>query len=239
MIERNTLICGDCLQVMADIEDHSVDMILCDPPYGTTHNVWDEAIPMEPLWEHYRRIIKPGGAIVLFSQQPFASRLVTAGGKLFRYELIWEKTNAVGYLNANRMPMRAHENILVFYDRLPTYNPQFVPGAAYAQISRPPEQERTYGAVNRVDTINDGRRYPRSIVTFPKDRISHHPTEKPVALCEWLIKTYTDPGELVLDNCMGGGSIVVAAQNTGRDFIGIEQDPDYFATASARINGAA
>ena len=228
--------CGDCLELMRDIPDGSIDMILCDLPYGTTKNKWDSVIPFEPLWEQYNRVIKDNGAIVLFSQMPFTVDLVASNYKDFRYEWIWEKLLASGHLNANRMPMKKHENILVFYKKLPTYNPQFTEGKPY--VATHSTHSSNYGKQkDNITTINDGKRYPVDIIKFNNDR-GLHPTQKPVELLEYLIKTYTNEGDTVLDNCMGSGSTGVACVNTCRNFIGIELDGGYFEIAKSRISEA-
>ena len=229
------LLKGDCLELMKDIPDKTIDMILCDLPFGTTKNLWDSVVPFEPLWGQYNRIIKDNGAMLLFSQMPFSSDLVQSNKKFFRYEWIWQKPNAVGFLNANRMPLRAHENILVFYKKLPTYNPQKTPGKPYTAKSGETKTDN-YG---RFDTSwhtanTTGERYPVDIIKFSKE-IGYYPTQKPVALLEYLIKTYTNEGETVLDNCMGSGSTGVACLNTNRNFIGIELDENYFNIAKDRI----
>ena len=196
-------------------------------------NKWDSVIPFELLWEQYNRIIKDNGAIVLFSQMPFTVDLVASNYKDFRYEWIWEKLSASGHLNANRMPMKKHENILVFYKKLPTYNPQFTEGKPY--VATYSTHSSNYGKQkDNITTINDGKRYPVDIIKFNNDR-GLHPTQKPVALLEYLIKTYTNEGEVVLDNCMGSGSTGVACMNTKRDFIGIELSKKYFEIAKNRI----
>ena len=224
---------GDCLELMKDIPDKSIDMILCDLPYGTTKNKWDSVIPFEPLWEQYNRIIKDNGAIVLFSQMPFTVDLVASNYKDFRYEWIWEKLSASGHLNANRMPMKKHENILVFYKKLPTYNPQFTEGKPY--VATYSTHSSNYGKQkDNITAINDGKRYPVDIIKFNNDRCLH-PTQKPVALLEYLIKTYTNEGEIVLDNCMGSGSTCVACVNTNRHYIGFELDPQYYDIACKRL----
>lgn len=221
---------------MNDIKDKSVDMILCDLPYGTTsRNKWDIVIPMEPLWNHYNRIIKNDGAIVLFSQLPFSCELIQAYRKYFRYEWIWEKPNAVGFLNANKMPLRAHENILVFYKKLPTYNPQKTQGKPY-KCKSGNRTSSNYGIFNgdyHTENIN-GMRYPRDVITYAKEQ-GLHPTQKPVPLLEYLIHTYTNENETVLDNCMGSGSTGVACVNTNRKFIGMELEEKYFQIAKDRI----
>lgn len=226
--------CGDCLEVMKDIPDKSIDMILCDLPYGTTRNKWDSVIPLDKLWEQYSRIIKDNGAIVLFSQMPFTAELVHSNLNLFKYEWIWQKENGTGFLNAKKMPLKIHENIEIFYKKTPTYNPQMRKGfKPYSQMSG--RGSSNYGEQIRVQTINDGERYPIDIIEFKRDKEKLHPTQKPVALLEYLIKTYTNENDVVLDNCMGSGSCGVAAINTGRRFIGIELDENYFNIAKERI----
>ena len=230
---------GNCLELMKNISDSSVDMILCDLLYGTTKNKWDSVIPFELLWDQYERIIKENGAIVLFSQPPFDKALAMSNIKLFRYEWIWEKDNATGFLNANRMPLKKTENILVFYKQLPVYNPQKTAGRPYkckqgSGSSNWNYDENQGGHV----TENNGDRFPTNIIKFNRDKDKVHPTQKPVPLLEYLIKTYTNKGDVVLDNCMGSGSTGVACVNTGRRFIGMELDPGYFEIAQKRINEA-
>ena len=225
------LIHDDCLNAIKKIPDKSIDMILCDLPYGTTANKWDVRIDTNKIFEDYKRIIKNRGAIVLFSQPPFNVTLINANKRQFRYEWIWVKPRATGYLNANRMPLKAHENILIFYDKLPTYNPQFSTGKPY--VSKSTGYSSNYGQ-KRIPSVNHGKRYPTDILRF-KIETGLHPTQKPVPLLEYLIKTYTNEGETVLDNCMGSGSTGVAALNTGRNFIGIELDKNYFEIAQKRI----
>lgn len=229
---------GDCLQLMKEIPDGSVDMILCDLPYGTTQNKWDSVIPLDDLWFQYKRIIKSNGAVVLFSQMPFSAFLAVSNIKWFRYEWIYRKPNATGFLNSNKMPLKSHENILVFYKSLPTYKPQKWKGKPYSQKSGN-RTSSNYGVFNgNHHTSNkDGLRYPVDIITFNKE-CGLHPTQKPVTLCEYLIKTYTNEGETVLDNCMGSGSTGVACVNTNRNFIGIELDENYFNIAKERIEKA-
>ena len=227
--------CGDCLEIMKDIPDKSIDMILCDLPYGTTACKWDTIIPFEPLWEQYNRIIKDNGAIVLFSQMPFTAELVHSNLKLFRYEWIWQKDNGTGFLNAKKMPLKIHENILVFYKKLPTYNPQMRTGFKPYKCKQG-RHSTNYGAYEQGHiTESNGERYPIDIIEFKKDS-GLHPTQKPVALLEYLIKTYTNENDVVLDNCMGSGSTGVASINTNRNFIGIELDENYFNIAKERIN---
>lgn len=228
---------GDCLELMKDIPDESIDMILCDLPYGTTKNKWDSVIPLNKLWEQYERIIKDNGAIVLFSQMPFSAELVHSNLKLFKYEWIWQKDNGTGFLNAKKMPLKIHENILVFYKKLPLYNPQMRTGFKPYKCKQG-RHSTNYGAYEQGHiTESNGERYPIDIIKFKKDS-GLHPTQKPVELLEYLIKTYTNENETVLDNCMGSGSTGVACVNTNRSFIGYELDEKYFEIAEKRINEA-
>ena len=228
---------GDCLEVMKDIPDKSIDMILCDLPYGTTKNKWDSVIDLNELWTGYERIIKDNGAIILFSQMPFTAELTHSNLKLFKYEWIWEKDNGTGFLNAKKMPLKIHENILVFYKKLPTYNPQMRTGFKPYKCKQG-RHSTNYGAYEQGHiTESNGERYPIDIIEFKKDS-GLHPTQKPVALLEYLIKTYTNEKETVLDNCMGSGSTGVACINTNRNFIGIELSEEYYNIAVRRINEA-
>lgn len=231
---------GDCLDEMDKIPAHSVDMIFTDLPYGTTHNTWDVPIPLDRLREQYRRVLKPGGTVLLFAQMPFGADLINSNRRWYRYEWIWHKTMPVGFLNANRMPLRTHENILVFYEHLPTYHPQSTPGKPYTAM-RSARATRNYGHFDRALTINEGERYPRDVLTFSNGNNASkiHPTEKPVDLLEYMVRTYTDEDDTVLDSCMGSGSCGVACQHLGRNFIGIEKDPRYFEAARKRIEEAA
>lgn len=228
---------------MKDIPDASIDMILCDLPYGTTQCRWDSPIPLEPLWKEYCRIIKANGVILLFGTQPFTSKLVCSNLKMFRYEWIYEKTQPSGHLNAKRMPMKYHENILVFYKNQPTYNPIKTTGhtrkVSKGQIVLKEEVGKgCYGAQEIGANYDSTERYPKSIITFSNGLMkqkSYHPTQKPVELLEYLIRTYTVKGETVLDNCMGSGSTGVACERTERAFWGIEMDEEYFKIAEKRI----
>lgn len=225
---------GDCLEIMKDIPDKSIDLILCDLPYGTTRNKWDSVIPIDKLWEQYERIIKQNGAIVLFSQMPFSAELVHSNLKLFKYEWIWQKDNGTGFLNAKKMPLKIHENILVFYKKLPIYNPQMRKGFKPYKCKQG-RHSTNYGNYEQgYITKSNGDRYPIDIINLKKD-VGLHPTQKPVALLEYLIKTYTNENDLVLDNCMGSGSTGVACKNLNRNFIGIELDEKYFNIAKERI----
>lgn len=236
MDQNIQLLKGDCLEIMKSIPDKSIDMILCDLPYGTTRNKWDGVIPLNLLWEQYERIIKDNGCIALFGQPPFDKVLGCSNLKLLKYEWIWEKSHATGHLNAKKMPMKKHENILIFYRQLPTYNAQLKPGKPYKDL-------RTEGKVHSSNygkqtsykqNINDGWRYPTDILQFKAEK-HLHPTQKPTPLLEYLIKTYTNENEVVLDNCMGSGSTGIACINTKRQFIGIELDKKYFDIASERL----
>lgn len=230
------LIRGDCLEEMKKLSDKSVDLILCDLPYGvTSRNKWDIKLNTKELFIEYKRIIKDKGILCLTATQPFATELINEGREMFRYDLIWEKSNSVGFLNANRMPLRLHEIILIFYKKLGTYNPQKAEGKAYSVKRKQGFQGTNYGEVNPIDSINITGRYPKSIINISHDKNKLHPTQKPVALMEYLIKTYTNEGDLVLDNCMGSGTTGVACKNLNRDFIGIELDENYFKIAEERI----
>lgn len=233
------LLQGDCLELMKDIPDGSVDMILCDLPYGTTACKWDRIIPFEPLWEQYKRIIKDNGAILMFGSEPFTSMLINSNIKMFRYDLIWDKKKGCDFLNANRKPLKSHENICVFYKKSPVYNKQYWFSKPYAKINGNRIHTTCYGRSHNVDTEStDGIRNPLSILSFARDASRQHPTQKPVALLEYLVKTYTNEGDTVLDNCMGSGSTGVACINTGRNFIGMELDENYFNIAKTRIEDA-
>lgn len=247
---------GDCLKLMQSIPDGSVDMVLCDLPYGITQNKWDSVIPFEPLWEQYRRVAKANAAIVLFSCQPFTSALIMSNPKEFKQELIWKKTQKTGFYNAHKQHLRIHENIIVFYRKPPCYNPKMQNTERKVQIGRVRRNMRednvcgvsfgnvSKGAAQNYRYVETGIRYPTDVLEFSNwngalfgntDKATKHPTQKPVPLLEYLIKTYTNDGETVLDNCMGSGSTGVACANTGREFVGIEKDPDYFVIAQRRI----
>lgn len=227
---------GNCLQVMPRLESQSVDLVLADLPYGTTRCAWDSIIPLEPLWKEYRRLCR--GAIVLFAQTPFDKVLGASNLRDLRYEWIWEKTNATGHLNAKRAPMKAHENVLVFYQSPPTYNPQITHGHVRKVAVKRTEGSPLYGKHDRRGQLYDSTsRYPRSVQVFPSDKNKSklHSTQKPLALCEYLIRTYTNAGDTVLDNVMGSGTTGLAALNLARRFVGIESDPDIFTTAARRL----
>ena len=223
---------GDCLEIMPSIKQKSVDMVLCDLPYGRTRNKWDTQIPLDKLWAEFDRIVKDNGVIVLFAQTPFDKQLGSSNLKLLKYEWIWVKKQGSGHLNANKMPLKRHENILVFYKKLPKYHPQMTKGKAYTAISG--RSSSNYNQQRSVTTINEGTRYPTSILEFKSEK-GMHPTQKPVALCEYLIRTYTDEGDVVLDCCMGSGTTGVASCNLNREFIGIEKEQKYFYLSQKRI----
>ena len=237
---------GDCLELMKEIPDKSIDMILCDLPYGTTKNKWDSVLPFDKMWEQYDRIIKENGCIALFADGMFMSDLMQSNKKLWRYNLVWDKELISGFLNANRMPLRSHEEICIFYKKLPTYNPQFTEGEPLhgmgTKFSQEKNKNNNYGNFDSCNNpsakrTGDTKKYPKSIVKFPRPAscVMIHPTQKPVELLEWLIKTYTNENDLVLDNCMGSGSTGVAAVSINRNFIGIELEEKYFNISKERI----
>lgn len=238
-----TLLLGDCLERMKAIRDGAVDLVLADLPYGTTACRWDTVIPFAPLWAEYRRVCKPNAAIVLTASQPFTSALVMSNPSRFKYDWCWEKTTASGHLNCKKMPMRAHESILVFSFGSPAYHPQKTNGherKTARNVDRSKKLSDCYGSQAGVTSYDSTERYPRSVIKTSTDRQKSrlHPTQKPVALMEYLIRTYTNEGQLVLDNTMGSGTTGVACINTGRNFIGIERDQKYFAVAEKRVVSA-
>ena len=235
----NKVICGDCLEVMKDIPDKSIDMILADLPYGTTACKWDTIIPFEPLWEQYKRIIKDNGAIVLTGSQPFTSALVMSNIKMFKYEWIWGKSKCGSPLSAKYRPMAKHENILVFGKGVIKYNPEMLLGKPYKRDFTPAKLNNHKFGIKGAKTDNKGTRFPDTVLFFQQkwrrqDQI--HPTQKPVALFEYLIKTYTNEGDLVLDNCAGSGTTGVACKNLNRNFILIEKEPEYIDIINKRLN---
>ena len=232
-MELNKIYNEDCLVGMSAIPDKSVDMILCDLPYGTTRNKWDTVLPLDWLWDEYNRIIKDSGAIVLTAQTPFDKVLGASNIENLKYEWIWVKPSGTGHLNAKKMPLKNHENILVFYKKLPTYNPQMTKGTPYTQKSG--RASSNYNPQERVTTVNEGYRYPLTVRKFKSEK-GLHPTQKPVELFEYLIKTYTNDGETVLDNCMGSGTTAIACINTNRNYIGFELDQEYYRASIERIN---
>ena len=242
MLPINSVIQGDCLEKMKEIDDKSIDLILADLPYGTTACSWDTIIPFEPLWEAYKRIIKDNGAIVLTASQPFTSALVMSNPDMFKYEWIWEKSKCGSSFTSKYRPQQKHENILVFSDGKTTYNPQMLKGEPYYRKRKKNQGDKPnnhkLGVISDSETVNTGFRYPKTVIYFQQkwrrqDQI--HPTQKPVALFEYLIKTYTNENDLVLDNCCGSGTTGRACKNLNRRFIQIELDPTYAKIAESRL----
>jgi DNA modification methylase len=238
----------DCLDGMKEISDQSIDCIICDLPYGVLNKQseggkWDNIIPLEPLWEQYKRIIKQNGAIILFAQGMFTAKLMLSQPKLWRYNLIWDKVHKTGFLNANRMPLRQHEDICVFYKKMPTYNPQMIKCEPHKRNHTKGNGEQQnmntcYGNYFQTPTIISDEKYPTSILTFPKPHVKgkiYHPTQKPVELVQWLIRTYSNKGDLILDNCMGSGTTAIAAILENRNFIGFEISEKYAEIANKRV----
>tara|TARA_B100000029_G_scaffold507561_1_gene592457 strand:+ start:1165 stop:1917 length:753 start_codon:yes stop_codon:yes gene_type:complete len=236
---------GDCLELMKEIPDESIDFICCDPPYGTTSIKWDSVLDFNKMWEQYDRIIKPKGVMCLFGSQPFSAQLICSKLEWFRYELVWNKNKCGSPGLAKKRPMKTHENILIFYKNAGgTYNPQMTEGKPFKRKSKNKEgyvgkkNDHGYGLKPRKEFENKGTRYPKSILNISRNFSAQqqvHPTQKPVPLMEWLIKTYSNEGEVVLDNCMGSGSTGVAAVRLNRKFIGMEYDDQYFEICQERI----
>jgi site-specific DNA-methyltransferase (adenine-specific)/modification methylase len=223
----NQLFEGDCLDYMNQIPDACVDMILCDLPYGMTQNQWDCYIPLDRLWEQYNRIIKPNGAIVLTSNGVFTAKLILSQPKMYKYKWVWEKSKPTNFLNAKKQPLRKHEDVCVFYKKQPKYHPQMIPGEPYDKGIRKNQLCGNYGDFEPVHVASEGERYPTDIIyvkTAESEGAVLHPTQKPIELGRYMIRTYTDPGDLVLDNTFGSGSFLVAALTEGRNFIGIEKN---------------
>ena len=237
MVKLNTIYNEDCLEGMKRIPDGSIDMILCDLPYGTTAAKWDTIIPFEPLWEQYERVIKDNGAIVLTASQPFTSSLVMSNPKLFKNEWIWKKQKPTNFYQVKQQPLKEHESILVFAKKRIIYNPQ---GTVPVNIKngRKNKSSNLYSKYDGGDYVQKVGNYPRSILFYPTegDKYRMHPTQKPVSLFEYLIKTYTNKGETVLDNCMGSGTTAIACLNTDRQYIGFELDEGYYKMANKRIS---
>lgn len=238
-LELNKAYQMDCLEGMKLIPDRTIDMILCDLPYGTTQNKWDSVIPFDLLWNQYKRIIKENGAIVLTAQTPFDKALGMSNPKMLRYEWIWKKNNSTGFLNAKKAPLKIHENILVFYKKAPTYNPQGVVKKKKPILNRKSKNGNgngsNYGKSDK-DTLQEYENYPKDVLEFSRDTVDKfHPTQKPVALFEYLVKTYTNEGEIVLDNCLGSGTTAVACENTNRNWIGFETEKEYIKVINERL----
>ena len=230
------LVLGDCLEVMKDIPDGSVDMILTDPPYGTTECKWDSIIPLEQMWEQLKRIIKPNGAIVMTAAQPFTTTLIASNMEMFKYCWAWDKGQGTGHLNAKKQPLRIYEDVVVFYSEQPTYTPQMRTGFKPYSATQGKTKSQNYETQTGAHTVSNGERYPVNLIKFIRDKEKVHPTQKPVALMEYLINTYTNEGETVLDFTMGSGTTGVAARHLNRNFIGIELDKDYFEISKGRID---
>lgn len=244
----NNIFEADCLECMKNLPANSIDMILCDLPYGMTQNNWDSYIPLDDLWKEYNRIIKLNGAIVLTSQGLFTAKLIMSQPKLFKYKWVWEKSKPTNFLNAKKQPLRKYEDICVFYKRQPTYNPQMTQGKPYDKGTRKNQLSGSYGDFEPVHVYSNGERYPTDIIyikTAESEGKVVHPTQKPVALGRYLIRTYSNPGDIILDNAFGSGSFLVAALMEGRNFIGIEknenvalfkkQNIDYMKIAEQRL----
>ena len=227
---------GDCLEIMKDIESGSIDAIITDPPYGTTACKWDSIIDFDLMWEQLNRIIKPNGAIVLFGSEPFSSALRMSNIKNYKYDWVWVKEQGTGFLNSKKQPLKNHEQICVFYKKQPTYNPQMRTGFKPYTCKQGITKTDNYGKQTGAVTVSNGTRYPLNTLEFKRDKLKLHPTQKPVALMEYLIKTYTNETETVLDFTMGSGTTGVACKNTNRNFIGIEKDEKYFKIAEKRFN---
>ena len=239
-VENNSLILGDCLEVMPKISEQSVDLILCDLPYGRTKNKWDTVIPFDILWENYLRVLKPNGAVVLFSDGMFMAELMLSNKKMWKYNIVWDKVLVSGFLNANRQPLRSHEELVIFYNKQPTYNPQKFKGKPnHSKGVSKKNTNNNYGKFEIVDNKEElgDMKHPRSIWTFQKPHPSKmvHPTEKPLECIEYIIKTYTNENDLVLDNCMGSGTTGLGCCNLNRQFIGIEKEEKYFDLSVSRI----
>ena len=232
---------GDCFKVLQDLEENSVDLILTDFPYGVlnSRNEWDKIPNLEPLWREFNRVAKENAAIITTAKQPFTSKLIMSNLKDFKYCLIWEKSKATGYLNAKKIPLVAHEDIVVFYRKMPTYNPQMTEGAPYNKGTAVRDTEAYAKQDKAIEVRSNGSRYPRSVVYFrtAESEGKHHPTQKPIALFDWLVRTYSNSGDVVLDPFMGSGTTGIAAIENGRSFIGIEKMEKYYQIALERING--
>jgi len=235
----NKIIEGDCLDVMPKIPDKSIDMILSDLPYGTTQNEWDSVIPLDKLWEEYERIIKDNGVIALTSQGAFTAKLISSNYKLFQYKIVWIKSKATNFLNAKKQPLRKHEDICIFYKKQSPYNPQMSKGNPYDKGYRKEQFTGSYGLFKSTHVKSEGERYPTDVVYFSTAESEgkvFHPTQKPVALGRYLIRTYTKPNAIVLDNACGSGSFLVSAVLEGRNYIGIELNKEVFLHHSKKMD---
>ncbi len=235
----NSVIEGDCIEVMRHLPNDCIDMVLCDLPYGTTQNKWDSIVPLEELWAEYKRIVKPNGAIVLTSQGLFTAALIMSQPQLFKYKWVWEKSKPTNFLNAKKQPLRKHEDVCVFYDKQPVYNPQMTEGEPYDKGIRKNQLSGSYGDFQPVHVHSDGKRYPTDVVYFKTAESEgevFHATQKPVELGRYFVRTYSNPGDIILDNTSGSGSFVVAALMEGRNFVGIEKNADTELFKGDKIN---
>ncbi|MCG8345539.1 MAG: site-specific DNA-methyltransferase [Chlorobiales bacterium] len=233
----NSIVPGDCFDILPDIADKSINMVLCDLPYGVTACKWDQELDLDRLWPEYDRILAPKGVVVLTAIQPFETKLINSKRKWFRYKVVWKKSRAVGFLNAKKMPLRIHEDVLVFAKRQPKYNPQFSPGKPYVSKRAATARPGVYRNLKPSQTVNTGVRYPQDVVEFSNtcEKVLHS-TQKPVALFEYFIRTYTDEGDVVLDNTSGSGTTAIAAMNAGRQFICIEKNLANYRVSVDRLN---
>ena len=238
MLNINSIYEGDCLKLMKEIPDKSINMVLCDLPYGTTQNKWDSIIDLDLLWKEYNRIIKDNGAIVLTSQGIFTAKLIMSKGKLFKYKFVWIKSKATNFLNVKKQPLRKHEDVCVFYKKQPTYNPQMTEGKPYDKGVRKDQVTGSYGGFKPYHIKSSGKRYPTDLIycmTSESEGEVNHPTQKPVELGRYLIRTFTDEGDIVLDNTCGVGSFLISAIKEKRGFIGIELESKYVEIARKRV----
>ena len=233
---KNRIYCGDCLEIMPRFKKESVDLILCDLPYGMTGNKWDSVIPMEDLWKCWKRILKPNGVVCLTSMGVFTAKVILSNEDWFKYKIVWDKGLPTGFLNSKKQPLRRHEDICVFYKSQPVYNPQMLEGDPYREISR--AQSENYGTLKSILTISNGEKYPVDIIKVHNPNIKRkiHPTQKPVKLGNWFIKTFTNKGDLVFDATFGSGSFLVSAKSLQRKYCGIEKDKKYFKMTEKRLN---
>ncbi len=241
MAVENRLFQGDCLEVLPRLQTHSVDLILCDLPYGTTQNRWDSIIDLDRLWKEYRRVLKPSGVVVLTSQGVFTAKLILSNEEWFKYKIVWEKSKSTNFLNAKKQPLRKHEDICVFYSKTPTYNPQMRPGTPYDKGVRKDQLSGSYGDFLPAHVRSDGERYPSDVVYFKTaesepEKSVWHPTQKPVELGRYLVRTFSNEGDVVLDNAFGSGSFLVAAALDKRRFIGIERNEETHLFKGERID---
>ncbi len=236
---ENRVIEGDCLEIMGDIPSKSINMVLCDLPYGTTQNNWDSIIPLNKLWEHYERIITDNGVVVLTGQGIFTAQLILSNPRLFKYKIVWMKSKSTNFLNAKRQPLRRHEDICIFYKNQPLYNPQMTAGEPYNKGFRKDQLTGSYGNFKTIEVRSDGERYPTDVIYFKTAESEgkvFHPTQKPVELGRYFIRTFTKPGDTVLDNTCGSGSFLVSAILEGRKFIGIEKNQETYLHRKQRID---